>query len=197
MGIMFSTRTVEMAALSLAIAFSSCILSSVSFKEVFPKPRFLIFILALPFLFGYFFVSIEYGIINSAILFSALAMSVLFVLTTERKAIIAAMRFFKLPSSTAFSLALSLYFLPVLETKINSVRVAQASRGYSGKNPVPLAVPFMHSVLRKSRGLSTSLDARAFDPDNIIMPYTLKMKAMDWFALLVLGGFVLARIYYF
>ncbi len=197
MGIMFSTRTIEMAELSLIIALFACVFSSVSFSEVFPKPRFLAFILAMPFLFGYFFVSPQYGIINSAILLSALTMPVLFILTTERKAIVAALRFFKLPPSTAFSLALSLHFLPVFEKKFDLVRVAQSSRGYSGKNPIPLAVPLMHSVLRKTKSLSTSLDARAFDPDRIPMPYDLKMKTMDWFALLVLGGLVLARIYYF
>jgi energy-coupling factor transporter transmembrane protein EcfT len=77
------------------------------------------------------------------------------------------------------------------------VRVAQASRGHSAKNPVPLVIPFLHSVMRKARNFSISLDSRAFDPEKTEIPYKLKMKLMDWFSLVVLVLIVYVRLYYF
>ncbi|MFH1470469.1 MAG: energy-coupling factor transporter transmembrane component T [Candidatus Micrarchaeota archaeon] len=191
---MFSSRSIETALLGLTVTFVSCALSSLPMHSIFPKPRFLLFVLAIPLVIGTVFVSPMFGLINALILFSALSISLLFVLTTTQKDIVSALNYFLVPVSTAFSLSMSLYFLPVFERKFNRVRVAQASRAHSGKNPLPIVVPFMHSVMRKAKNLSLSMDARAFDPERIQLGRTFKMKPMDWLALFALLAFVLVRL---
>ncbi len=193
----FSSRTPLTAILFLSFLVLSCFLANVLPWRLFPSKKLVVFVVGVPLILGAIFISPLYGLINSAILFSALSFSLLFIMTTERDAIVSALKFFGLPKQAAFSLAMSLYFLPVFEQKFNSVRVAQASRAHSSKNPIPLAVPFMHSVMKKAQGLSISLDARGFDPEKADVPYKLKMKALDWFALCALLVVVFLRIYYY
>ncbi|MFH0818340.1 MAG: energy-coupling factor transporter transmembrane component T, partial [Candidatus Micrarchaeota archaeon] len=97
-------------------------------------------------------------------------------------------------ASTAFSLSMSLHFLPVFERTFYSVRVAQASRGHSGKNPVPLVVPLLHSVMRKAMNLSLSMDARAFDAERVQLTHKLRMNPPDWVALLALFLVIAVKI---
>lgn len=193
--LLFSSRTFETAAFALLLTSIACALTSISPLKLFPSKGFLFFIVIVPFIVGALFVSAEYGIASSLILFSALSFSILFIFTTEQNAIVAALRFFRLPKSTSFSLAMALYFIPVFERKFSSVRIAQASRGHSAKNPIPLVVPFMHSVMKRARNLSVSMDARAFDPDEAEVPYRLRMRKLDWFSLGVLLAVICIRIY--
>jgi energy-coupling factor transporter transmembrane protein EcfT len=194
LGLLFSARTFETAVLALLLAAGSCALARISPFALFPKPRFLLFILAAPLLFGVIFMSFEYGAANSAILLSAISFSLLFVMTTEQRSIVSALRFFRVPASISFSLSMALGFLPVFERKLLSVRVAQASRGRSSRNPISLVVPFMHSVMKTARNLSVSMDARAFDPERIPKTSELKMRALDWLALALLGVAIIIKL---
>ncbi len=191
---MFSTRSFETAVFSLLLTVLFCALASISPHRLFPRPKFVLFLIAIPLILGAVFISPSAGLVNSALLFSALSLSILFIMTTEQRAIVSALHSFKVPASTSFSLALSLGFLPVFERKFSSVRVAQSSRGHSSNNPVPLIVPFMHSVMRKAKNLSLSMDSRAFNPDRAPLFYRLRMRSLDWFALFTLLVLLLAKL---
>lgn len=193
LAILFSNRTVYTAAISLAFVIILFWLSSIPLKEFLVHYKGIVFFLALPFVLGFIFVSPEYGLASSVILLSAVSISALFVMTTEQQSILAALCFFGVPKQMAFSLSMSLYFLPVFERKIQSVRFSQAARAYSSKNPVPVVVPFLHSVFRRARNLSISMDARAFDPDKAVVSSELRMRSIDWVALVILGFHVLTR----
>ncbi len=192
---LFSSRTVLTAVSSVFFTLILFYLSSMDLIGFYNRTKGVILVLVVPFILGAVFVSPVYGFINSLILFSAISMSALFILTTDQKNIIAALCFFRIPRQPAFSLSMSLYFLPVLERKFTSVRFSQAARSYSSKNPIPFVIPFLHSVFRRARNLSISIDARAFDPDKAVIPGVLKMKALDWSALVILIIHLMYRIY--
>lgn len=191
--IAFSSRSPVWAAVMLSTVLLATFLSSISPLSGI-SPPLMLFLLLVPLLAGTLASSFLNGLVGAAILFSAVSLSVLFILTTKRNDIVSALFFFRLPKETAFSLSLSLAFLPEFERRFSQVRIAQASRGNSGRNPLPLAIPFMHSALRKAKNLSLSLEARAFDPERVAVPNSLAMKRTDWLALACLALFILARL---
>ncbi|MFH1447246.1 MAG: energy-coupling factor transporter transmembrane component T [Candidatus Micrarchaeota archaeon] len=191
--LMLSHRTIEVATISVIFTMMLYIgNSSTPFNLLGLK--FMMLIISISFISGSLLLSTEYGLINAAIIFSAVSLSAFFIATTKQKDIVAALRFFGLPASTAFSLLLSLYFIPIFKREFNSIRVAQASRGHSIRNPIPVIVPFLHSIFKRAWNLSLSMDARAFDPDNVLIEHRLRMRRSDWLFLVILASVVAVSV---
>ncbi len=146
--------------------------SRISLFEMFGELKFFWMIILLPIVIHAFFTKegILYGFARSIVLFDLSALTFLLIYTTELKKILRALVFFKLPRTLAFALTTSIRFISVLQRELERIKIAQASRGHEFKNvfsSIPLFVPLFHSVFRRALELSMSLEARAFDPEDI------------------------------
>ena len=129
------------------------------------------------------------GLSNSLFLLNILSINLLFIYTTEIKAILQALVFFKIPSDLAFMLTIAIRFLPLMQAELNRIRIAQSLRGYklvALSPPFPLLIPLMHSSLRRAVELAVSLESRGFDPENIHVAVELELGAFDYLLLLLL-----------
>jgi len=129
------------------------------------------------------------GVAVSLFLLNIILISLLDLYTTEISSILQALVFFKFPSELAFTLMISIRFLPLMQEELNRIRVSQALRGYGLTPlslPIPLIVPLLHSSLKRAMELAVSLESRGFDPENIHVAVELKLAAMDYLFLLLL-----------
>jgi energy-coupling factor transport system permease protein len=129
------------------------------------------------------------GVVNSIFLLNLICLSLLFIYTTEVRSILQALVFFKVPSEFAFMLTISIRFLPIMQDKMNRIRIAQAVRGYELAPlslPIPLMVPLLHSSLKRAEELAISLESRGFDSENIHINMELRLNPADYLLLLFL-----------
>ncbi|MEW6328608.1 MAG: energy-coupling factor transporter transmembrane component T [Candidatus Micrarchaeota archaeon] len=146
--------------------------SKISLFEMFSELKFFWVIILLPIIIHAFFTreGIVYGIVRAIILFDLAALTFLLIYTTELKKLLRALVFFKFPKTLAFALTTSIRFISVLQREAERIKIAQASRGHEFRSvfsSLPLFVPLFHGVFRRALELSMSLEARAFDPQNI------------------------------
>jgi energy-coupling factor transport system permease protein len=129
------------------------------------------------------------GILGSVFTLNLILLSLLVVYTTEVKSILQALIFFKVPSELAFMLTVSIRFLPVIQERLDKIRISQAVRGYEiapFSIPIPIIVPFLHSSLKRAMELAISLESRGFDSENIHTAIDLRLNPADYLLLLLL-----------
>lgn len=66
--------------------------------------------------------------------------------------------------SVAFTIALTLRFIPELQRRWLAIREAQAARGIRA-NPVRLAVPMVVAILQSADAIAEAVDARGYPPE--------------------------------
>jgi len=166
----------------------------VSLFQMFRELKFFWVIILLPVLIHALTKEgILFGVVRGVILFNLMALTFLLVYTTELKHILHALVFFKFPKTLAFALTTSIRFVSVLQKELGRIRIAQAARCHEFRgvfSSFPLFVPLFHGVFRRAHELSLSLEARAFDPDDIKINSELRMKKRDYAILAVLAALV-------
>lgn len=126
--------------------------------------------------------------------------AVIFTMTTSARDLLLALVKLKIPYSFAFMLTIAIRFVPVIAKEINSVIDAQRARAYefvlSLKRPIksirsfiPILIPVMMLLLKRSYELSLSIDSRAFRAKKkITYPKRLRFEFADWlFCFLTVG----------
>jgi energy-coupling factor transporter transmembrane protein EcfT len=129
------------------------------------------------------------GILSSVFTLNVILLSLLMIYTTEVKSILQALVFFKVPSELAFVLTVSIRFLPVMQERLDKIRISQAVRSYEPAPfsiPIPIIVPLLHSSLRRAMELAISLESRGFDPENIHTEIDLRLNPVDYLLLLLI-----------
>lgn len=104
-------------------------------------------------------------------------------------------------------LTIAIRFIPIIAKEINNVINAQRARAYelvfslrhpikSVQNFIPILIPVLMLLLKRSQELSLSINSRAFRAkDKITYPKRLKFKLGDWaFCSLIVGVFILIVI---
>ncbi|NYZ75657.1 energy-coupling factor transporter transmembrane protein EcfT [Candidatus Micrarchaeota archaeon] len=130
-----------------------------------------------------------YGAISSVFTLNLILLSLLGIYTTDVESILQALVFLKVPSELAFMLTVSIRFLPVVQERLNQIRISQAVRGYElapFSLPIPLIVPLLHSSLKRAEELAISLESRGFDPENIHIHVNIRLGPVDYLLLLLL-----------
>lgn len=184
----------------------------IGFAAKLPKEQFWhstkIFIVFLPaayVLLYIFLLGLSFGAIASGLVFTAkflvlIFAAVIFTMTTSSRDMLLALTKIKVPYAFAFMLTIAIRFIPVITKEINSVIDAQRARAYeisfSLRHPVrsvekfvPILIPVLMLLLKRSHELSLSIDSRAFrTKKKVTYSRRLRFKAGDWlFSILVLG----------
>jgi energy-coupling factor transport system permease protein len=106
----------------------------------------------------------------------------------------------KVPYAFAFMLTIAIRFIPVIAKEINAVINAQRARAYeiafSLRHPirsmekfVPILIPTLMLLLKRSHELALSIDSRAFRAKKkITYPKRLRFKVSDFaFSMFIIG----------
>lgn len=129
------------------------------------------------------------GVLSSIFTLNLILITLLGVYTTDADSILQALVFFKVPGELAFILMISIRFLPVIQERLEKIRISQTVRGYRQAPfsiPLPLIVPLLHSSLKRASELAISLESRGFDSENIHIAVDLKLSPADYLLLLLL-----------
>ena len=139
-----------------------------------------------------------YGLAQSLRLLALSMAGLSMAVSTPPDRLLAALRALKVPSGLALMTSAALRFLPSVGQEILVVRRARAHRGRPVWKRTPwawmmleisLLRPVVARAWRRALTLAESLDARGFDPGAArIMRRPLKMNALDWVALGILGS---------
>jgi len=175
---LYFNDTVVLAILNLSMVFT-CLVLSESFSGIMTIVRRIAF--GFPFIVLIFVLS-EYGVSKDwataasdgfagsilfilKIYFVVLA-NLFFVYTTEPREIASALRRMRVPQELCLMMLIILRFFPVMFEEAMSVYQAQRARGFEFRrmlnlsNWLPLAVPLVISVMRKSHDLAISMELK-------------------------------------
>ncbi|TRZ55335.1 energy-coupling factor transporter transmembrane protein EcfT [archaeon] len=174
-----------------------------------------IFIIFLPvayvllyiFLLGPNIGAIVGGLVFTAKFLVLIFAAVIFTMTTSSRDMLLALTKMKVPYAFAFMLTIAIRFIPVITKEINSVIDAQRARAYeisfSLKHPVrsvekfvPILIPVLMLLLKRSHELSLSIDSRAFRAKKkVTYSRRLRFKAGDWLFSILVFVILLAVIF--
>jgi energy-coupling factor transport system permease protein len=124
--------------------------------------------------------------------------TIIFSMSTSPRELVSSLVKLKVPYEIAFMLTLAIRFVPVITKEFNHVIEAQKARAHkirfsvrhpieSAKTFIPILIPTLMILFKKSLDLSLSIEARAFRASNKrTSPPRLKLKIKDYLAILVL-----------
>ena len=152
------------------------------FVVLMPVGYILLYFLLLGITMGAFVGGLVFSAKFLVLIFSA----VIFTMTTSARDLLLALTKFRVPYSFAFMLTIAIRFIPVISNEINNVINAQRARAYeinfsfihpvkSVQNFIPIIIPVLMLLLKRSHELSLSIDSRAFRA-NKKMTYPKKLK---------------------
>lgn len=135
------------------------------------------------------------GLVFSAKFLVLIFSAVIFTMTTSARDLLLALTKLKVPYSFAFMLTIAIRFIPVISNEINNVINAQRARAYelnfsfksplrSVQNFIPIIIPVLMLLLKRSHELSLSIDSRAFRANKMTYPERLKFGLEDCLFLL-------------
>ena len=124
--------------------------------------------------------------------------TIIFSMSTSPREFISSLIKVKVPYEIAFMLTLAIRFVPVITRELNNVINAQKARAHkikfslrhpieSIKTFVPILIPTLLVLFKKSLDLAMSIDSRAFRAkEKRTYPPRLKLKFSDYSAVLIL-----------
>ncbi len=173
-----------------------------------------IFIILMPiayiilylFLVGFTLDAVFGGLIFTAKFLVLIFAAVIFTMTTSARDLLLGLTKLKVPYDFAFMLTIAIRFIPVIAKEINSVINAQRARAYefvfslrhpikSIQNFIPILIPVLMLLLKRSQELSLSIDSRAFRAKKrITYPQRLRFKTIDWIFISLITGCIIIAI---
>jgi energy-coupling factor transport system permease protein len=167
----------------------------------------IIYVLLYVVLSGFTFNSIIGGLVFAIKFLVLIFAAVIFTMTTSARDLLLALTKIKIPYAFGFMLTIAIRFIPVIIKEINSVIDAQRARAYeisfSLRHPIksvekfiPILIPVLTLLLKRSNELALSIDSRAFRArEKITFPERLKFKSYDWlFSVFLIAAFVFASL---
>ncbi|MCK5234383.1 MAG: energy-coupling factor transporter transmembrane protein EcfT [Candidatus Aenigmarchaeota archaeon] len=172
------------------------------FVVLMPVGYILLYFLLLGITMGAFVGGLVFSAKFLVLIFSA----VIFTMTTSARDLLLALTKLRVPYSFAFMLTIAIRFIPVISNEINNVINAQRARAYeinfsfihpvkSVQNFIPIIIPVLMLLLKRSHELSLSIDSRAFRA-NKKMTYPKKLRfgledCLFLFSVAVVSGIML------
>ncbi len=131
------------------------------------------------------------GLVFSAKFLVLIFSAVIFTMTTSARDLLLALTKLRVPYSFAFMLTIAIRFIPVISNEINNVINAQRARAYelnfsfkrplrSVQNFIPIIIPVLMLLLKRSHELSLSIDSRAFRANKMTYPEKLRFGLEDF-----------------
>jgi len=196
--------------LSIFVFVIICIfLAKLPLKSVWTSSKIFVigFTIAYIILFSLLLWNIRQGIIGG-LLFSIkfliiILSTIIFSMSTSPRDLISSLIKLKVPYEIAFMLTLAIRFVPVITKEFNHVIEAQKARAHkirfsisqpieSAKTFIPILIPTLMILFKKSLDLSISIEARAFRASSKrTSSPRLKLKIKDYIAILVLAAGVI------
>ena len=189
------------------------IIAKLPAKQIWDSTKIFVVLMPIGYIILYLFlVGINFNALFGGLIFTAkflvlIFAAVIFTMTTSARDLLLGLTKLKIPYSFAFMLTIAIRFIPIIAKEINNVIDAQRARAYefifsikhpvkSVQNFIPILIPVLMLLLKRSQELSLSIDSRAFRAkDKITYPKRLKFKFMDWaFCALIVGAFILIVI---
>lgn len=146
---------------------------------------------------------LEVALGRSARIVSFIVLGLGFVTTTSNEEIVSGLRSLGVPYAMCFAVGTALRLFPTFLGAANTVRQAQAARGYevSGgpierlRGFVPLLIPVFMTAFRNVNTQSMALEARGFDTRGDRTFYNSHpFTARDWAAVVVAGGVLVGSV---
>ena len=182
-------------------------------QQIWDSAKIFVIIMPIGYIILYLFlVGLNLNALFGGLIFTAkflvlIFAAVIFTMTTNARDLLLCLVKLKIPYSFAFMLTIAIRFIPIIAKEINNVIIAQKARAYeftasikypikTVQNFIPILIPVLMLLLKRSQELSLSIDSRAFRAKNkITYPKRLKFKFADWaFASAIIGAFVLIAI---
>ena len=170
------------------------------------------FTIAYVVLFSLLLWDIRQGVIGG-VLFSIkfliiILSTIVFAMSTSPRDLISSLTKMKIPFEIAFMLTLAIRFVPVITKEFNQVIDAQKARAYkirfslfhpieSAKTLIPILIPTLLILFKKSLDLSMSIESRAFRAkETRTYSPKLRFRARDYIAIVLVIVFFIAVKYY-
>jgi len=183
----------------------SCIfLAKLPLKAVWVSSRIFVigFSIAYVVLFSLLLWNLKQGVIDG-LLFSIkfliiILSTIIFSMSTSPRDLISSLIKLKIPYEIAFMLTLAIRFVPVITKEFNHVIEAQQARAHkikfsiikpieSAKSFIPIIIPTLMILFKKSLDLAMSIESRAFRASKQrTFPPRLKLKVLDYSVILLL-----------
>jgi len=124
--------------------------------------------------------------------------TIVFAMSTSPRDLISSLVKLNVPFEIAFMLTLAIRFVPVITREFNQVISAQKARAHkirfslihpieSSKTFIPILIPTLMLLFKKSLDLSISIESRAFRAMKTRTPSSrIKLKFKDYLAILIL-----------
>jgi energy-coupling factor transport system permease protein len=124
--------------------------------------------------------------------------TIVFAMSTSPRDLISSLTRLKIPFEIAFMLTLAIRFVPVITREFNQVIDAQKARAHkirfslshpikSAKTFIPILIPTLMLLFKKSLDLAMSIESRAFRAKkNRTYSPKLKLRLKDYLSILVL-----------
>ena len=189
-------------------------LSKLPWKAVWLSSRLFVigFTIAYVVLFSLLLWNIKEGVIGG-LLFSVkfliiILSTIVFAMSTSPRDLISSLVKLKVPYEIAFMLTLAIRFVPVITKELNHVISAQKARAHklkfslrhpveSAKSFIPILIPTLMILFKKSLDLAMSIESRAFRAEKKrTFPPRLKFKIYDYLAILLLAVLFYMLLYY-
>ncbi len=145
------------------------------------------------------------ALVFSLRLFAVISSTSTFFLTTTPDELEHVMKWLHLPSDFVMVFVIAVRFIPVLMLDALQIMDAQRARGLEFdkgnfvqriRNTIPVFVPLIAVALNRSLDLAEAMDSRAYGayskPTSL---YTLKLRALDYLALVVICAGLFAGFY--
>lgn len=149
------------------------------------------------------------GLLFSAKFLIIILSTIVMAMSTSPRDLISSLIKLKVPYEIAFMLTLAIRFIPVITKEFNHVINAQKARAhklkFSIRHPInmvksfiPILIPTLMMLFKKSLDLSMSIESRAFRAKSKrTYPPGLKFKFKDYIAILILVAFFIWFFIYF
>jgi len=182
----------------LAFTLFVGVIAKLSRRQIWESTKIFVILMPIAYiLLHIFLIGINLNAVFGGLIFTAkflvlIFAAVIFTMTTSARDLLLGLIKLKIPYSFAFMLTIAIRFIPVIAKEINNVIDAQRARAYefvfslkhpirSVQNFIPILIPVLMLLLKRSYELSLSIDSRAFSTRNkITYPEILRFKTIDW-----------------
>ena len=155
-----------------------------------------------------FYAGLTGGLLFSAKFLIIIFSTIVFAMSTSPRELVSSLTKLKIPYEIAFMLTLAIRFVPVITKELNHVINAQKARAHklkfsirhpiqSAKSFIPILIPTLMILFKKSLDLSMSIESRAFRAkEERTYPPRMKLEIKDYVAILALVGIFVAFFVY-
>ena len=190
--LVFMTSDAKIIAMLLILTLLVALAAKLPKKLLWNNTKIFVVLMPVGYILLYFLLlGITMGAFVGGLVFSAkflvlIFSAVIFTMTTSARDLLLALTKLRVPYSFAFMLTIAIRFIPVISNEINNVINAQRARAYeinfsfihpvkSVQNFIPIIIPVLMLLLKRSHELSLSIDSRAFRA-NKKMTYPKKLR---------------------